>query len=78
MVRHGTQTAGWRSVAAAGFDHHVLVALEDDVRVVVEVEYHDGREARGGAAGLGRLRGVHQVHQGLDDGMVGRVAVQRE
>jgi hypothetical protein len=67
-------------VAAAALDDHVLVLFEYDVALVEEVEDGDGRELGRGAAGLGHLARVHQVHQGLDDRVVGRVhvGVERE
>ena len=63
------------SVAPAGLDDHVAVALEDDVGVVVEVEDGDGGELGGGTAGFGDHVGVEEVDQGLYDGVVGGVHV---
>lgn len=50
------------SVAAAGPHHHVLVFLQYDVGVVVEIEHWNGVQLGGGAARLGYVLGVHQVH----------------
>ena len=62
-------------MTSTALDDHVLVLFEYDVAALVKVEHGDGGERGGGAAGLGHLARVHEVHQGLDDGVVGGVHV---
>lgn len=63
-------------MAAAALHHHVLILLQDHVGALVEVEHWDAAQLGGGAAGLGYAPvGVHEVDQGLDDGVVGGVHV---
>lgn len=64
--------------AAAAFDHHVLVVLDDDLFAVIDVQNGDGFEAGGDAAGLRDQLWIDGVDEGLDDGVVGGVEVVRE
>lgn len=61
------------SVAATGSDHHVAVLAQDDVVAAVIVEHRGGTQLGRGAARLGDHVWLHQVHQGLQDGMVGGI-----
>ena len=67
-------------MTAAALDHHVLVLLQNDVGALVEVEDEDRGELLRGAARFRDVVRVHQVHERLHDGVVGRVhvRVQRE
>ena len=67
-------------MASAGFHDHVTVLFQYNVRIVVEVEDGDGRKFDGRAARFGHPVRVHQVHERLHDGVIGRVhvSVQRE
>ena len=59
-------------------DDHVGVLFQDDVVGLVKVEDGDVAEGRGGAAGLGEVVVLHEMHEGLDDGVVGGVHVRAE
>ena len=65
-------------MTSASLDDHVEVLLEDDVVRLVEVEDGDGAELDGRAAGLGELVALHEMHEGLHDGVVGGVHVRAE
>lgn len=58
----GPPCHGVPSQTAAGLHHHVAVLLEDDVVVVVVEQDGDGAQLGGGAARLGNLVGLQQVH----------------
>ena len=62
-------------MASAALDHHVPVLLEDDIGRLVKVQDGDARELCGRAAGLGHILRLHEVHQRLDDGVVGGIHV---
>ena len=67
-------------MTTASFDDHVPVLFEDDVGRLVKVEDGDAGQGGRGTAGLGHVVGLHEVDEGLDDGVVGgvHVGVQRE
>lgn len=67
-------------MATAALDDHVFVLLEYNVALVEEIQHGDRREFGRGAARFWHLTRAHQVHQRLDDRVVGRVhvSVQRE
>ena len=62
-------------MAAAGFDDHVAVLLEDNIGIVVEIKDGDGRQLDGSTARLGHSIRIHQVDQCLDDGVIGSIHV---
>lgn len=49
-------------VAAACFDHHVAVFLEDNIGAVVIVEHRDGMELCGGATRLGHRVWMNEMN----------------
>lgn len=63
-------------MTATALDNHVLVLLEDDVGLVVEIEYRNRSQLCRCAAGLWYLTRIHQVHQGLYDGVIRGVHVR--
>lgn len=65
-------------MAATRFHHHVLVFLQDDVRIVVKVEHHDRREFRWSTASFRCVPRAYEVHESLHDGVIRGVHVQRE
>jgi hypothetical protein len=67
-------------MAAARFDDHVAVLFEDNIGIVVEIKDGDGRQLDGSTARLGHSIRIHQVDQGLNDGVIGsiHVSVQRK
>lgn len=69
-----------RSMATAALHDHVFVLLQYNVAFVEEIQHWDRRELGRGAARLWYLTRADQVHQGLDDRVIGRVhmGVQRE
>ena len=69
-----------RSMATAALDDHVFVLLQYNVAFVEEIQHGDRRELGGRAARLWYLTRANQMHQRLDDRVIGRVhmSVQRE
>lgn len=67
-------------MAATGLDYHVAVLPQDDIVAAVIVEHRGGTQFGGCTACLGDYIWLHQVHQGLQDGVVGGIhaGVQRE
>lgn len=62
-------------MTSTALNNHLSILLENDRGRLVEVEDGDARQLGGRALRLGRVEGVHQVHQGLDDGVVRGVHV---
>lgn len=60
-------------MAATGLDHHVTVFTQDDIVAAVIVQHRGGTQFGGCTACLGDNIWLHQVHQRLQDGMVGGV-----
>lgn len=67
-------------MATAALNDHVFVLLQYNVAFVEEIQHGDRRELGGRAARLWYLTRADQVHQRLDDRVIGRVhmSVQRE
>lgn len=60
-------------MTATGLHHHIAVFLENDIVAGIVIKDRSGAQLCGGTAGLGDAIGLHQVHQGLQDGMVGGI-----
>ena len=65
-------------MTSARLDHHVFVFLENDIRTLVKVQDGDATELGGGATGFGDVVRSHEMHEGLDNGVVGGVHVSVE
>lgn len=65
-------------MATARFYHHVRVLFQNHVVAVVEVENRNGRELGGRAAWLGYNCRVHEMDQGLNDGVIRSVHLRTE
>ena len=65
-------------MTATRLDHHVFVFLENDIRTLVKVQDGDATELGGGTTGFGDVVRSHEMHEGLDNGVVGGVHVSVE
>ena len=60
-------------MTSTAFDYHVLVFFENDIGTFVEIEHGDGGELGWCTTRLRVFVVIHQMHQSLDDGVVGGV-----
>ena len=63
-------------MTAACFHHHILILFQNNIRALVKVQHGNAAEFCGRTTGFRHpAERVHQMHEGLHDGVVGGVHV---